>query len=359
MFLISVDAEYKYRIKRELKANNFSDIEIFTEDDINDNNAYDKYKFIITDYNTEVIDYFLNIGNKKIIVINRNEELFLSKYSNRENIYMVNDVSEAISTIKENKKYISKKIPIGKILMVPTAVILIIALLFAINNTDILKDKTTKKITETKEKAPKTKENKDSVKKEKEKIDYGKENYLFLGDSITDFYDLEKFYGDLPVVNSGISGNQYKDLINNLEDRVYKYNPTKVFLLIGTNDMAFTDVTNEDLVDHIIEICDEIQKNREKTKIYVESIYPVNRRTDNDVVDLGMVLGRYNDRIQEINKLLKEKVEENNYTYIDMYSKLEDEDGNLKVDYTIDGLHMSDEGYEVITSEIKKIIESE
>ena len=72
-----------------------------------------------------------------------------------------------------------------------------------------------------------------------------------------------------------------------------------------------------------------------------------------------MVLRRYNDRIQETNKLLGEKVEENHYRYIDMYSKLIDEQGDLAVDYTLDCLHLSDEGYEVITKEIKKIIEGE
>ena len=37
-----------------------------------------------------------------------------------------------------------------------------------------------------------------------------------------------------------------------------------------------------------------------------------------------------------------------------MYSLLEDKDGNLKLEYTNEGLHMSDEGYEVITKELKK-----
>jgi len=37
-----------------------------------------------------------------------------------------------------------------------------------------------------------------------------------------------------------------------------------------------------------------------------------------------------------------------------MYSLLEDKDGNLKLEYTKEGLHMSDKGYEVITKELKK-----
>ena len=45
------------------------------------------------------------------------------------------------------------------------------------------------------------------------------DNYLFLGDSITDFYDLDKYYKDLPVVNSGISGNTIDDILKDMKKR--------------------------------------------------------------------------------------------------------------------------------------------
>ena len=63
------------------------------------------------------------------------------------------------------------------------------------------------------------------------------DNFVFLGDSITDFYPLEEYYDNLPVVNSGVSGNKTTDILTDMKERVYKYNPTKVFLLIGTNDL--------------------------------------------------------------------------------------------------------------------------
>ena len=37
-----------------------------------------------------------------------------------------------------------------------------------------------------------------------------------------------------------------------------------------------------------------------------------------------------------------------------MYKELSDDDGNLKLEYTREGLHMSDEGYEVITKKLNK-----
>ena len=53
-------------------------------------------------------------------------------------------------------------------------------------------------------------------------------NYLFLGDSITDFYDLDKYFNDYKVVNSGISGNQTSDIYKDIKKRAYVYNPSTI-----------------------------------------------------------------------------------------------------------------------------------
>lgn len=186
---------------------------------------------------------------------------------------------------------------------------------------------------------------------EKKVID---DNYLFLGDSITDFYDLDKYYEDLPVVNSGINGNRTTDILNDMKDRVYRYNPSKVFLLIGTNDII-DGKGNDEIIDNIKKIIELIKKNRPYAEIYLESIYPVNK-TDNDKISLSMVSSRDNDQIIEINKKLKKYCDEKKITYIDLYSKLVDDEGNLKLDYTKEGLHLSDDGYKVVTEEISKYI---
>ena len=62
------------------------------------------------------------------------------------------------------------------------------------------------------------------------------ENIVFLGDSITEFYPIDEIYGDLPIIKSGIAGYKTDDLLPKLEEMVYRYNPTSVYLLIGTND---------------------------------------------------------------------------------------------------------------------------
>ena len=121
-------------------------------------------------------------------------------------------------------------------------------------------------------------------------------NYLFLGDSITEMYDLEKYFPDDPVVNSGVSGDATHDILEDMEKRVYQYNPSKVFLLIGTNDLQ-DGKTPDEIFENIKRIVEGIQENRPEAKIYLESIYPVNRNFENSGAQ-----DRHNEDIKEINK---------------------------------------------------------
>ena len=191
-------------------------------------------------------------------------------------------------------------------------------------------------------------DNKEDIKK----LDKNYINYLFLGDSITDFYDLDKYYEGLPVVNSGISGNTTEDILNDMKNRVYNYNPSKVFLLIGINDLG-KGASNEEVFSNIKNIITNIKKNKPAVKIYIESIYPINKNIDEDKI----IKVKDNSSIIKINDLLKEYCKEEHYTYINMYDILVDEDGNFNEKYTDDGLHPNENGYEIITKELKKYLD--
>ena len=188
----------------------------------------------------------------------------------------------------------------------------------------------------------KTKVIEKNIVKEVEVVD---SNYVFLGDSITEYYDLDEYYPDIPVVNSGYAGYATNDIIDNLNEYVYQYNPSKVFVLIGTNDIE-EDGTVDGIVSNIEVIIDGIKKNRPYCKIYLQSIYPVDKAGKRD-----------NKTISKINAKLEELSLEKDIVYIDVYSQLVDDDDILKSEYTTDGLHISDAGYKKITSILKKYIE--
>ena len=188
------------------------------------------------------------------------------------------------------------------------------------------------------------------VTKEVEKeVQVVPDNYLFLGDSLTDYFDLETYFPGQPVVNSGITGNTTDQILASMKTRVYDYNPSKIFLLIGTNDLR-DGKSQEAVVQNIEKIIEEIQTNRKQAEIFVESLYPVNASVSSAV---GV---RSNETIQNINAQLQEYCKEKDLTYIDLYAKLQDEQGNLQTQYTVDGLHLSDAGYQIVAKVLQEYL---
>ncbi len=189
----------------------------------------------------------------------------------------------------------------------------------------------------------------DCIVKE-EKIIYP--NVVFLGDSITEVYDLDEFYDEdeIVVINSGYSGNTSADILKNLKKRVLQYKPSKIFLLIGTNDIGFgkdLDMT----IENIKKIILEIEEKLPKAELYVESIYPINSTLDGNKVGR-----RTNEAIRRVNREIEDFCLQNETKYLDVYSVLADDGDNLKIEYTIDGLHLSHEGYEVVSEVLKMYV---
>jgi lysophospholipase L1-like esterase len=181
------------------------------------------------------------------------------------------------------------------------------------------------------------------------------ENIVFFGDSITYRYDIKESFPNHYIVNKGINGNTTQNLLDRIDADIIEYNPSKVFLLIGVNDLS-GNVDKETVVENIKKIIETIEEKRPKAKIYVESILPINRkRLTEEEYPIDEVLT--NDLIKETNELIKELCKEKDLNYINLYDKLLDDDGNLKEEYTVEGQHLTSEGYEVITNILKEYVD--
>lgn len=184
---------------------------------------------------------------------------------------------------------------------------------------------------------------KETVVEEKNVVD---ENIVFVGDSLVKRYDLGKYYEGMRVVNSGVAGDKTTDILDNMEERIYRYNPSKVVILVGTND--YNSLSNEEVVKNIGKMIDGIKKNRKYADIYVQSLYPVNK----NVNDGESVRSRNNEKIKDINTLLKKTCEDKKVEFINIFELLVDEDGNLTEEYTDDGLHINSDAYKIVTKAI-------
>jgi len=180
---------------------------------------------------------------------------------------------------------------------------------------------------------------------------------VFVGDSHTEYYALDEYFPEYPVINRGIYGDTTYGVKKRLEESVFTLKPSKVFLLIGANDINKTSDTNEVIAGHIGEIVNKIRGAVPETKIYLQSLYPVNRNGKNsnriDIYKLN------NKRINAINLLLKSFCYDENIEYIDMFSLLTDANGQLREEFTIEGLHLNATGYRFVTENLRPYVEKD
>ena len=171
---------------------------------------------------------------------------------------------------------------------------------------------------------------------------------VFVGDSITQDYNVYEFFKGKNVYNRGIGGDTSEGVLNRLDESVFSLKPKAVFLLIGTNDLVSPQFSLEKTMSNIQAIIKNLQAFDSSLKIHLLSILPVNRTIDATTVGL-----RNNSLIDKLNQQLKDLKAVH---FIDLYPSLLDANKNLSEKYTIEGLHLNAEGYRVITESLRKFV---
>jgi len=173
-----------------------------------------------------------------------------------------------------------------------------------------------------------------------------KGDIIFLGNSINDgaewnelFTNKGEKHADSRIKNRGISGDITAGVIHRLAE-ITRRKPAKVFLMIGINDLG-RGLTPDSVVKNILLINDYLQQESPGTKIFIESILPVNP-------GFGKFAGQTSKskEILTANALLKNAAVAHRYTYIDLHVHFADARGYLDKKYTNDGLHLLGAGYQ-------------
>lgn len=192
------------------------------------------------------------------------------------------------------------------------------------------------------------------------KVSQGKSyDVVFAGDSLTNFGGFEEEFSDYNCLNLGIGGDRISDLYNR-KFMITSVNPKKLFILIGINSINTGEGNFDTRVSSYENLISELRASLPDTEIYLESLLPVNNEC-NTVYSDGL-----NDEIKLFNTYVEKIAEKYNTQYIDLYS-LYEVDGVLRtavtidgVDYnaTIDGLHLTDEGYCLWYDVVRQYIEN-
>ena len=155
---------------------------------------------------------------------------------------------------------------------------------------------------------------------------------VLLGDSLTDWGEWPELLGR-PVANRGIAGDTTEDVRARLGD-VLATRPKTIAMMVGVNDLL-RGGTEKGTGDGVLALVEEIRKQAPGTRLLVQSLLPVRAPGD----------GELNARIARINARLAEGATAGGYRYLDIAHALRGTDGRLEQRFTLDGLHLSGEGY--------------
>lgn len=187
---------------------------------------------------------------------------------------------------------------------------------------------------------------------------------LFVGSSLMEWFPINEMQQNLSkdyiIYNRGIAGFVTTELLAYMEECIFELEPSKIFINIGTNDMNTPDYKKDKLIKNYDKILTEIGEKLPNCKVYVMAYYPLNAKADFPGVDKEFKENRFKTRtnavILEANQSVEELAKKHNYEFINANDGLMDKEGNLKEEFSIEGIHMWPNAYSVILENIKKYL---
>ncbi|MFI5160998.1 MAG: GDSL-type esterase/lipase family protein [Sphingobacteriales bacterium] len=170
---------------------------------------------------------------------------------------------------------------------------------------------------------------------------------IFLGNSITEMGNWKKATGDATVLNRGIGGDITYGVLKRLKD-ITDRQPSKLFILLGINDIG-KDIPDAVIADNYLKIVNEIHSKCPQTKIYVQSVLPLNPMMKNFPQHYDK-----EEHVLAVNKLLKANAPAGKYTFVDIFHLFVDANGRLKSELSYEGLHLKPQAYPIWVDYLKK-----
>jgi lysophospholipase L1-like esterase len=162
----------------------------------------------------------------------------------------------------------------------------------------------------------------------------------FLGDSLTDGYDLAKYYPQYKTANRGIGGETSFGLEGRMQLSLYDLKPKVAVLLIGGNNL-------DTMLDNYERLLQGIKQTLPQTQVVVLSL-----------TAMGGDWAHKNAQATLNNVSIKGLAEKYECEYVDLFTPLFDiTTGQVREGYTTDGAHFTPQGYEIVTAQITPVLE--
>ena len=153
-------------------------------------------------------------------------------------------------------------------------------------------------------------------------------NLIFLGDSLTDWHNWQLFGSHY---NAGIAGDTTGGILYRIRT-IQQRKPHTVILMIGVNDLL-SGISLEEIKRNYSKILDALSDTKQ---LIILSTLPVADMYEADQINKDVIA---------LNIFLKNEAKKRKLYYIDLYSSFVGNRSEIQQQYTIDGVHLSKQGY--------------
>lgn len=184
----------------------------------------------------------------------------------------------------------------------------------------------------------------------------GEKRVVFMGDSITDIWAIEKYFPGKPYVNRGIGGQTTPQMLIRFRQDVMNLQPAVVVILAGTNDIAGNTgpMSLEEIEANYASMAELARAHN--IRVVLSSVLPVHNYTPNS---LNLFLQRSPEKILELNRWMRDYCSANGCVFLDYFSATVDAHGLLKKELAEDGLHPNAAGYAIMAPLAEAAIQKE
>lgn len=172
-----------------------------------------------------------------------------------------------------------------------------------------------------------------------------KADIAFFGDSLTFWGDYASVFPDKVVCNLGLRGDTLEGMVKRVE-QVACVNPECVFIMGGINDVSV--ISPDEFGNLYSTLVDKVFELHSKPRVFLQSILPVNEHC------FGAISCN-NSQIRVANRIIKNIANNKHISFLDLFS-LYELNGELKPEFSKDGIHLKQHAYKIWYDLIKAII---
>ncbi|MGC9947729.1 MAG: GDSL-type esterase/lipase family protein [Bryobacteraceae bacterium] len=173
-----------------------------------------------------------------------------------------------------------------------------------------------------------------------------KPRMVFLGDSITDLWRLNEYYGsERDFVNRGISGQITGQMLGRMKADAIDLKPRLVLVLAGIDDLA-RGVAAGTVENNLSMIADLAEAHHIEPMF--ASVLPISDYHKDVNPQYARTARLSPSKILEVDNWLKNFCEQRHFRYVDYYAALVDQAGFLQADLSDDGVHPNAKGYRLM-----------